>query len=352
MNGSAYYCNPANFIKIDHQLFFILINILTSSFLFYYPTTIFSPIDPVPEVYPLTPDAAREIGISSKSITVETGIYIENFHEFDLTNGNFIITALVWFKFDPSIISLDTISQFSFDKGDILSISKPDTKFIDKLLFAQYRIKLKFTTNLNHKSFPLNKHRIYLILTSKSISPKEVTFSSSESEFGLSPNMVIAGWQNIGHAVTIGYTRAQLERHDAKTTSYNPVVVFSIDFVRSGMRQIFVLILPLFFVFFLALITLSLDPEQFFAMRISSSIANISALIGYRFIIENIAPKVGYFLLSDHIFNLFLALVFMIFFFHIATIKGVSEYARGIFLVILHILFLLSLYYLLIYWIN
>jgi hypothetical protein len=320
--------------------------------LLYYPTTVFSPADPAPEVQPLTPEAAKKIGISSKSITVETGMYIENFHEFDLTNNNFVITASIWFKFDPSVISLDTIGQFSFDKGDILSISKPDTKFIDKLLFAQYRIKLKFTTNLNHKTFPLNDHRIYLILTNKFISPKEIIFTASESGLTLSPNMIIAGWENVGHAVMTGYTQAQLERHDTKTTIYNPVVVFSIDFIRSGMRQIFVLVLPLFFVFFLALMTLSLDPAEFAGMRISLSIANISALIGYRFIIENISPKVGYFLLSDHIFNLFLALVFMVFFFHIATLKKAPAFLRGMYLILLHVIFLSVLYYLLVYWIN
>lgn len=346
------FFNPKNFVHIHCQLFFIIINIFVSGLLIYYPVTFFSTSDPEEKVYPLTPEAARKIGMTSKSIVVETGMYIEDFYSFNLTDNEFIVKASIWFKFDPSVISLETIGQFSFDRGEILSKSEHDTKFIEKFLFVQYRIKLKFISNLTHRLFPVEDHRIYITLTNKLVSPRELIFSASESGFIFSPDIVIAGWDKINRLVSTGYTETQLERHDKKTTVYHPVVVYALDFVRSGIRQIFVLSLPLFFIFFLALITLSLDPAEFAILRITISIANLTALIGYRFIIENMSPKTGYFMLSDHIFNLFFALTFIIFFFHVATIKRSSALLRGILLCVLHVVFLSSWYYLFVIWIQ
>lgn len=345
-------CSPKNFIHIRYQLVFIIINIGISGLLMYYPNTFFSTADPEAKIYPLSPEAARIIGITSRSIIVETGMYIEDFHTFNLNDNEFVVTASIWFKFDPAIVSLETIGQFSFDRGEILSKSPPNTKFIDKLIFAEYRIKLRFTSTLTHRLFPVEDHRIYIILTNKQVSPRELIFSTSESGFILSPDIVIAGWEKVHRSVSTGYTQTQLERNDEKTVAYYPVTVFTLDFVRSGMRQIFVLSLPLFFIFFLGLITLSLDPEKFASLRISISIANLTALIGYRFIIENMSPKAGYFMLGDHIFNLFFALTFVIFFFHIATIKQASEFIRGLLVFLLHAIFLASWYYLLVIWVQ
>lgn len=346
------YCNPRNFIHIRYQLSFILINIVISGLLMYYPNTFFSTADPEAKIYPLTPEAARLIGITSRSIIVETGMYLEDFHTFDLTNNEFVITASVWFKFDPAVISLETVGQFSFDRGEILSKSPPSTKFIDKLLFVEYRVKLRFISPLTHRLFPVEDHRIHITLTNKKVSPRELVFTASESGFTLSPDIVVAGWDKVRRSVVTGYTQTQLERNDPKTIAYYPVAVFALDFVRSGLRQIFVLSLPLFLIFFLGIVTLSLDPSKFATLRISISIANLTALIGYRFIIENMSPKAGYFMLSDHIFNLFFALTFVIFFFHIATIKQASEFIRGLLAAALHMIFLASWYYLLVIWVQ
>lgn len=349
MNPIA-FLNPNRFVSVPYQVILMACTVLICGYLI--RTALFTSTyeDPAPTIYPFTPETAKLIGIGSKSITVETGIFIENFNEFDINNNNFVISAVVWFKFDPSITSLETLGSFSFEKGDILNISKPETKLIDKLLFAQYRIKLKFSTNLNLRLFPADDHTLNLILTNRFISPKEIIFESSEANLVLSENIQIPSWKKSTTNVNAGYTQAILDRHNQQLNIYNPVVLYQINFTHSGMRQILVIIIPLFFILFVAFLSLTLDPKEFSAQRMALGIANITAVIGYRFVIEGISPKVGYLMLSDQIFNLFLATTFLIFFFNMATLKTASPLFRGITLITFHIVFISVWYYLCIIW--
>jgi hypothetical protein len=68
------------------------------------------------------------------------------------------------------------------------------------------------------------------------------------------------------------------------------------------------------------------------------------------------SPKVGYFLLSDIIFMLFLALTFFVFIIGVSVVKagGLQQMIlnlRGILFVVFHISVIIAWFYLLFYWI-
>lgn len=340
-------------VTLRKQIILILLNFAIAVGLILYAFTGFVAADKAPVINPYSPAAIKDLGITTESFQVETGIYIENFHVFDLTKNNFVVNAIVWFSYDPTIFSLETIGKFSFEKGDILSISKPETRAISKNeLIVRYQVKIGFTTNLYYRLFPLDDHRLFLVLTNKFFSPKECIFVAHEAGLTLSPQMEIPGWRYVKHGVETGYSSAQLERTDEGSKIYHPVVVYAIDFERDGFRQITVLFLPLFIIFYLALIVLALDPEQFGMARLTLGAANVSGLIGYRFVIEVASPVVGYFMVGDLVFNLFLALVAMIFLFNLSTSRAASAVLRGAALLFFHGLFLFSWAYIFIYWVT
>ena len=335
--------NPENLTNIKAQIILFIISITLVFIILLKPSRTFISTDPPPKIEPLT----AKMRVTGHK--VETGISLENFHEFDLTNNSFVLNAIVWFKFNPSIISLDTIEKFSFEKGDILSRSKPITKLIGNLVLAKYRIKFKFTTNLNYKVFPLNSHRIFITLTNKSVSPKDLIFEASESGLTLSKNMLISGWKKEKHEVTTGYSESVLDRNDPTTKIYNPVIVFAIDFIRSGTRQLVVLFIPLLLFFYLMLFSLSLDKDSFMR-RTVMALGSISGIIAYRFVVERASPKVGYLMFIDHVFNLLLFIALIIFLTSLAAKDKEYRFERGLAILIAHLAFLASLYYLCFYW--
>ncbi len=338
--------------RLRNQIFLLLLNFFLSLVILTYVYSGFISADKPPEIHPFTPDSVKELQMTAEAPRVTAGMYVENFYVFDLAKNNFVVSAIVWFSFDPTLFSLETIGKFSFDRGDIVSISKPDTRVISRTkMIARYMVKISFTSNLYYRPFPIDDHRLFLSLTNKFLTPKECIFEAHESGFALSPQVQIPGWRYKEHSTWTGYSEAVLERSDASSKIYHPVAIFSMNFQREGYRQLGVLFLPLFFILFLAFIVTGLDPEQFGTLRLTMGATNVTALIAYRFVIEVVSPAVGYFMLSDMVFNLFLGSVALLFVFNLATSKQASCTVRGAALLGFHTLFICVWFYLFNYWI-
>lgn len=345
------FLSPAKFATLRYQVVLILFSATFCINLFYEKANEFFSTDPRPEFKILTPESVKHFLGSSIESKVEVGMRIENFQKFDLKDGHFVISAIVWFKFNPSVTSLETIGMFTFEKGEIKKKTKPKTKLVNGLMLARYNVLLELTTNLDHRLFPFNDNRIFITLVNKSVSPGEMIFESYESDLSLSPNMRIPGWKKIDHGVVTGYTEALLNRHDPTTKVFHPLVMFFIDFSRLSLRKAFILLLPLFVVIYILFISLTFS-FKYYNIRLSLSTANIAALLGYRFVIERVTPKVGYFMLTDHIFNLFLAMAFFIFLLNMLLREKGTAMIRGTALICLHIIQLSAVYYLVAHWMK
>jgi len=85
-----------------------------------------------------------------------------------------------------------------------------------------------------------------------------------------------------------------------------------IEFVKKGIRKAFIIFLPIFVAFFIGLLSFVLVTTNIVG-RATLSVSAVSALLGYRFVIENIMPKVDYFTLTDYIYIILLGLAFSVF---------------------------------------
>lgn len=279
--------------------------------LFMYTFNGFIAFEKRPDIKPILPQELK--GISGSSTQVSVGLYINDFPEFNVRENTFVLEGKVWFLFDQAVISLETIGQFSFARGEILSKSDPEIKLIDGNYFAQYNVRVKFKADLNQKYFPLDDHRLYFELENNHVTPKELTFSSSLNSFLLSPDVLVIGWKPIDRFVETGYTETILDRFDPNKNVEHPKVIFAIDFSRVGIQDIFLIFLPLCLMVFISFFSLSLDPPQMSARLFTLALSAITGLMAYRFVLQSIVPQVGYFILSDCFFILFLAVVFLIF---------------------------------------
>ncbi len=303
----------------------------------------------------ITPKKIKEWG--GDPTIVQTGLFITSWHEFDVQDNEFVFDGLIWFQFDPALISIDTIDKFSFEKGEILKKSKPDTKLIDGQLFVEYRIRLRFTSNLSHKLFPLDDHLIFIGMINTFVTPSEIVFKVNKASFTQSESVFIPDWKQIDYEVDSGYEEQDIDKYDKRKLIRVPKVIYTLEFRRSGVNLIMLILLPIFLIFFIGLFSFAFDPTKAQMPIVLIATTALTSLVAYRFIIQTMSPRTGYFLLSDLIFSLFLAFSFLVFIIgigvvHLNKMPRFLVIFRGIVFLLFHGIVLFTLFYLLFYWVR
>lgn len=312
-------------------------------FLFLYkPIQGFKTDDEFPELSSLTPQEIIDIGGSPTFVDV--GLYIRDVPKFNLTEGEVIIDATVWFLFDPSLISIERLGDFSFHRATVLYKSKPYTRIEKGKLLARYDIKFALALKLNYKKFPLDDHRIHLTLTNHRLSPTEVIFQSSRINLILNPEIIIPGWEHVDSTVKIGYLLDELDPYEQKRNIYHPRVIFSLDFARVGFRSVIVIILPLLLIFMIVLFSWTFDPFGRFATGIMPmSVMSITAVVAHHFVIDRLSPKTGYLMISNYIFLLILTFCCMVFLVNVLG-KRVTGFVKNILALVLYVMLAIALF--------
>jgi len=231
---------------------------------------------------------------------VTTGFIVTDMSKMNARKNEFELAAIIWFVFDPSKISLDTIGKFSFENGSIINKADPVTELRGNNTLAKYSVVVKFSTPLNYKLHPIDDHRISLVLINRSVSPDEMIYQANESDFVFAPHILPPGWRYWGKKVEYGYSKVSL--NDSQQIAY-PIVIFSFDFKKISFGSILTVVVPMLIIFFIALICFSLARPASGNTGITLSISNLAALIGYRFVLQGLLPRVGYLTLTDYIFG-------------------------------------------------
>lgn len=340
-------------VNAKYQIILLCVISVIIVALFIKPFYRFVSLEPAPEVLSVTPKQVKEWGGNAASVIV--GLHIINFPRFDIVHNDFIMDAIVWFEYDPALISLEIIEKFSFEKGDILKKSTPDTKVIEGHFFVEYNVTVQFTTNLAFQFFPIDDHRIFLTLTNKFVNPSEIVFESYLSGFTVSDSIFVVGWRNIDRHVVAGYSESYLDENDPKKVVLNPKVLFSIDFSRDGFQQVFLIFLPLFLMLFTGIFSFALNVLTERSLVLTLSLGSLTAILSYRFVIQGMSPQTGYFLLSDFVFLFVLSFSVIVFMINLIcmsqnTLSSYLIIMRGAMYFILYFLLLIMWYYLLYRW--
>lgn len=287
--------------------------------------------------------------VSGAAINVDVDLNLQNFLTFNLINNEFVAEFNLLFKFDSNKISLKEIESFSFSKGEIIEKSEPVVTQNNGVVSARYDLKVKFSSNLNFKYFPLEDHRIYITLNNKNLDGKKINFVVNKSSFSFSDSLYTPGWKALNSQAQAGVRTISLGSQQELTY---PRAVFSVDFMQASLRQFIFIMLPILIAFLIALCAFALSWKQEFSTIVGLSSASLAAIVGYRYVIERISPKVSYYMLSDHLFTLFLLLIFSIFFVDIFFKDCLQEhrYVRGIVVFGFYIILLASWVLLLFFW--
>lgn len=317
-------------------LFVVAINVCLLSLCFYVRVSYFRATDKAFEYEQVTPKVLKELGGFPERITV--GLNIDQFQKFDVTKDNFEFSGTLWFAMGTDALSLKTLQNFRFDRGTILFLSDPNTSINRDRIIVRYLVRVAFNGGLNYQDFPLDDHIVTLILSHPFLEPEQVLFETSTANFVITPDLKPYGW-NIGtKSARTGFTSAQLSEQEADLIFSRPIAQFSIEIERYGIRFLLAILLPIILIFCVMCFSLAAEPAQ----SISISSGGITAIIAYRFVIEQLSPQSGDLMVSDNFFFLVLAgalIVFLI----ISTdifLGGLKQYVKKILMVIINSLVL------------
>ncbi len=235
-----------------------------------------------------------------KKITV--GLHLQNYETFNIINNDFICNAHLWFTCDPGIISLDTIDKFEFENGRLLYKSTPYVTLADEQLVVIYEIRLQFSSALTYERFPFDEHRLTISFANKRLAPQEALLEVYDKNFIVKASTRSFGWHLINTFTESGYQTVRLDTYDPRKTLSYINANFYLDYAHHSARLIMSIVLPQLLIFYLSLLALSMrGPYQS-----TAAVAALTGIITYRFVIDNLSPKVGYFMISDYLFITFL----------------------------------------------
>jgi hypothetical protein len=293
------------FFRIDKFLLETLIPVFTviivGGLISFYNNQ-FITTDPMPKNIFIIP---KEVSSLATFFTpIKTGFILSNIPTVDANNNRFAVEGFIWFKYDPSHVSLKSIGEFSFLNGTIEYKSQPSIEAKGHLLFVRYKVKVSFSSKLDYQKFPFDDHRIYFVLTNVFFDPDQSFYVAQKADFVVAKDISIPGWKLSGDDVFFGRT-AEVPESKGLEDSY-PEVVFVLKLEKNSLGTVFTIIIPLLIMFFIALASImqasalgNYSKKGFNWDNYSVSIGNLAAILAYRFVIESVSPKVGYLTVSD-----------------------------------------------------
>jgi hypothetical protein len=301
-------------IKVKFLVFVLLFFYIIG--LFVVALSTFRSDDPIPDIKTISYEMRKEFGDLASHVKV--GLYIRNFPTFNFINNDFVVNAMIWFEFNKNEIMLSTINQFSFENSKILHKSDPYVTLHEGKMLVQYDVIFETKTDINFYRFPLEDHRLSIVLTNNFISPNEMYFDDSFGalSFIVSDRLFTSDWDVHALRSISGYASLDFDKFASQREMLSPKAVFTIDFKKIGINKILLIFVPLFAAILLALFSFLMSFNNHNG-KATVGLTAITALLGYRFVIQQMSPPVGYFTLTDKVFTFFLLFAFLIFIFHV-----------------------------------
>jgi len=305
-------------MKFKVALFVLLIGYVLG--LFVFALSKFRSNDLIPEVKMISYKMRKQF--ADLSTKVRTGLYIKNFSVFDFTSNNFTVHGVVWFEFNKNEIMLNTIDKFSFENSKIVSKSPPHVTINKDKILVRYDVIFEVKTDLNFHRFPLEDHRLSLVLTNKFVSPDEMYFDDSADSlsFIVSPHVFTSNWKTHSLESSSGYSSVTIDQYRKDRKIRTPKAVFTINFEKAGVNKILIIFIPLFAAVLLALFTFLMSFNSY-AGKTTLAVTSVTALLGYRFVIQQMSPSVGYFTIADKIYIFFILLSFIVLVFQLLLLR-------------------------------
>jgi hypothetical protein len=245
--------------------------------------------------------------------TVNVGLFVLDFKQFDVASSNFSIDCVIWFDFDSTVVDEKKVSKFFLTKGKVEKIMHAEVVTQDnKRRLAKYYSRVSFRSPLDYRNHPLDDHRISIRVANLNFDAEEILFKTADESFDSHKVLYVGQWNPVKKTTLYGYEELSLDSNNSNRSIKFPKAIFSFEFQKSAIEKIFLTYIPLYMIFFLGLFSLTLGLEINKKMIFNLALGSISALIFYRPTLDKNAPNAGYFTFSDKLFTFFIISSFVI----------------------------------------
>jgi hypothetical protein len=220
----------------------------------------------------------------AEPVVVSVGIYVLNLGKFDVSTGSYTVDFYLDFICNEPC----SPEKFEFMNGRATSIDK----LIDEPKEKFYRIQAALSQNIDLRQYPFDKHSLTIKIEDKEKTTDQLVYKFDEKNSGIDPSVIIVGWQLDGWD-------AKVEEHhypNYEETFSN--FVFNINISRVVLTSLFKSFLPVFFMVFVAMLTLVLTADKV-TTRLSLNISTLLASVMFHLNSTSSIPPVGYLTFAD-----------------------------------------------------
>lgn len=280
--------------------------------------------DPKISVRPLTQQE-----LSAVKTTIETGFIVNNFFKFDVLENSFIVDGTIWFLCENTEKNIAGVDQFSFEDATILKKSEAHKDiFADNKILIRYDIEVQCNGVFDFNYYPFDYHRLNFVLVNKELDFGDTLYVAFKDSLILKPDAFTKDWVINGKSVEYGLASIDITiNKQVKKVPYERVV-FSLEFQRKSLKQIFLLFLPLFLIFYIGLLSLTFDLLTQFPIILSLCLGSTTALIFFLDLLRKSSPGTDTFTLVDMIYIFLLFIIIITFIVQIVAVNYLYQKQR------------------------
>jgi hypothetical protein len=223
---------------------------------------------------------------AASTVEVEVGIWLVNVEKVDLAASSFKLDFYLWFRFDPSEISLNEVKEFEFING---APTKYEIAADEGEGYLEYRVRGDFIKAFDFTQYPFENQALSVQLEHKCLDVSQLVYVSDSSST-IDPEATVAGWD-------IASFETSIDEHSYGSEAYSRFVS-TVVLQRPTLSAFIKSVLPISVITTIALLAFFISQNNF-AQRIGLGVTTLLSATAFHLSLVNGIPPTGYLTFAD-----------------------------------------------------
>ena len=239
---------------------------------------------------------------SGNPVNIQVGVWLVNVEKVDLSANSYRLDFYLWFRFNPSEISLEEVKDFEFING---APTKYEVNVNENEGYLEYRVRGDFIKTFDFSQYPFETHELAVEIEHKNLDIDSLVFEE-DSTSNIDPDASVAGWE-------LGVFQTKVTEHSYGDETFSRFV-FSVDLKRPGLSSFIKTVLPVAVITTISLLAFFMAPQNF-AQRITLGVTTLLSATTFHLSLINGIPPTGYLTFADRM----MLSVYTIFLYNLAS---------------------------------
>jgi len=235
-------------------------------------------------------------------VNVQVGVWLVNVEKVDLSANSYRLDFYLWFRFNPSEISLEEVKDFEFING---APTKYEVSVNENEGYLEYRVRGDFIKTFDFSQYPFETHELAVEIEHKNLNIGSLFFDE-DSTSNIDPDASVAGWG-------LGVFQTSVTEHAYGEETFSRFV-FSVDLKRPALSSFIKTVLPVAVITTISLLAFFMAPQNF-AQRITLGVTTLLSATTFHLSLINGIPPTGYLTFADRM----MLSVYTIFLYNLAS---------------------------------